>query len=350
MSMLEDGTVVPSYLRTRTRDFVGNFALKMGEVKEILYPENERNLSGKFTEYVVRVQEWNPENGAWGVITYTNCVVSSLFGGLADFLSYTVRPDDGTSQPPLVQGDKPDPTLGNGSQVLILCANGMKTSPLIVGGWPTNGDDSSEANGHYLHFNFNGIDALINNDGEFTFTFGGATQADGSLADGVDSDSSNGSISFTKDGNIQIADGSGEQLMLIDHQNKKMVLTADSEYDVTVSNGNMIIKSNGVLVGAATDAWVLGTTYRNAESQMMKQVSTALAAATRGLASAAQALVTASSLMSTGPAGNIPAAGPVATAASQLVQAGTALAQAKSAIDKFESGASTYLSQKNLTD
>jgi hypothetical protein len=344
---LPDGTIVPSYLSARRTPRAepsgqfGNVALRIGEVKEIIYPDDERNVSGKVVEYRVAVQQ--KDRGVGSTVDYPNCIVSNLFGGLGDTLRYTVRASTEIDV-------DPDTLLGDGSTVLLLCVNGETNRALIVGGFNNENDESeNREDGHNLHFNFNGIDVVINKDGEFTLTFAGATDNLGELADGVDDSLSDSNISFTKDGAITLADGSGKQLIQIDHVKKHINIAADAEMDVTC-NGNIKMLSAGVWVGAATDAWVLGTTYRNSESQMMKQVSQQLAAAQTAFSAASAALTTAASLMATGPSGNIPAAGPTATAAGSLASAAVAFGVAKAAIDKFEGSADKYLSKKNLTD
>lgn len=345
--LLPDGTVIPSYLQVEhTLDpepsgMFGNIMLRIGEVREVVYPNNPNSLSKKVVEYRVAVQQ---RDVGVGVTTeYSHCVVGSLFGGVADKLRYTVRPSTG-------QNVDQDTDLGNGSMVLLLCVNGETDNAIIIGGFPAPRDVPEADEGHHLHFNFNGIDVAINKNGEFALTFGGATKNDGTLVDGADAGASGTNVAIAKDGSLSITDASGKQFFKIDHTNKTIALTADGEYDVTCTNGNVVIKSEGVLVGDATDAWVKGTSYRRAESQMNKQVSAALQGISIAATQLGALLAAAGSLMSMGPAGNIPAAGPVTTAATAAIQIATQAATAKAAIDVFEAGADSYLSDKNLTD
>lgn len=344
---LPDGTIVPSYLNARRTlrpqpsGQFGNIMLRLGEVKEIVYPDDARNVSKKVVEYRVAVQQ--RDRGVGVTTDYTHCVVSNLFGGLGDKLRYTVRSST-------EKDIDPQTGLGDGAIVLLLCINGETNNAVIIGGFQSQDDAvESEEDGHHLHFNFNGIDVAINKDGEFSFEFDGATKNDGNLTDEADANASGTKITITKDGTLTIADG-GIQTMVIDRPNKTISLTADSEYDVTCQNGHVVIKSTGVLVGDATDAWVKGTTYRKAETIMNRKLSAQMAILNATLATAASALQTAASLMSMSPAGNIPAAGPVATAAGMLRTAASATLSAKSAFDSFEEQASKYLSTKNLTD
>jgi hypothetical protein len=197
--ILSDGTVLPSYLSVHSGAYADgqfdNIALRVGEVKEILYPDNPRSLSKKFTEYVVSVQM--KDGAGVGVpIVYPNCIVAQQFGGVADYFTYTLRADDGSTQ-----GDTTKAGLGNGSLVLLLCLNGETSRPFIIGGFPVNDDDSDAALEHNLHFRFNGINVEVNKDGELSVSFQGATDAAGELAEGVDSEAS-GSELFLCQGRI----------------------------------------------------------------------------------------------------------------------------------------------------
>lgn len=97
--ILDDNTVVPSFQglqpRGAARDTgnLNNLALRMGEVKDIVYSDDTRSITKKFTEYTVEVQ--HRDNRAAGTTTlYRGCLVSNLFGGAADSFRYTLRKDD----------------------------------------------------------------------------------------------------------------------------------------------------------------------------------------------------------------------------------------------------------------
>src|SRR5271166_895280 len=247
---LSDGSVVPSFLDAfnSTDNHLGpsgsnNMVLRIGEVVAILYPSDSNNVSGKYTEYRVLVSERNgTSHGATRY--YGNCYVGSLFGGVADFMTYTLRPS--------TQSDLNDFNVGLGSKVLLLCANGDEAQSIIIGGvrdstsHPPNPDDSQDL-GHHLDFVFNGVKGNINKDGEFSLIFNGATDPNGELKDGVDSSNSSAALQMAKDGTLNLS-----------------------------SPSNTTIKSKGLLVGDATDHTVLGDTYRQAEDQMLQSLSTGL--------------------------------------------------------------------------
>lgn len=347
-TILPDGSVVPSYISSRktmtsgaNTSMFGNVALRVGEVTEIFYPEDTRNHSKQTVEYTVSVQQM--DHNSWATVDYPSCIVMNLFGGLGDKLRYTAR----AREKNLV----PDTGLGNGSLVLLLCVNGATNRAVIIGGFQRDKDlPETKADGHNLHFNFNGMDAKINKDGEFSLAFGGATNADGVPLDSVQKDAIGGSLVFAKNGNITITDATGAQSIQIDHNNKKVIINGSSEMDITVASGNVKILSNGVLVGDATDAWVKGTTYRQNEAQMNQKLSAALTTMNLALTAAAAALQTMSGALAAGIAGNMPAAPSAALAGIQIQIAAAQAAQMQAALTQFEAGASSYLSTKNKTD
>jgi hypothetical protein len=346
---LPDGTVLPSFLGLRSAGLTGNpgnqtnVSLRVGEVKDIIFPSDPRSSTQQFIEYMVDVQHKDGANP--GVTkTYNGCLLSNLFGGVADILRFTLRKDKNTNQD--------NNGLGVGSKVTMLCINGDTHQCIILGGVRDGGNDPAvdqESDGHNLFFEFNGLQAAINKDGELTVTFNGATQVDGALADGVSADAQGSTLVFSKDGSLTQTSPDGKQFIKIDHTNHKIEITADAEFDLT-SSGNVVIKSTGVLNGGATDAWVLGTTYRRAESSMNLQLA-ALAAALSGLVTTMGASLSAAAPQLSVPiVGGALAAPMIAAAGVAATTAGPLFSQFASAIQVFEQMAPSYLSTKNLTD
>ncbi len=58
---MEDNTLIPSYFTTENRgkvtagETLNSISLRVGEVKEIVYPEDKLSLSKKWIEYTVEV-------------------------------------------------------------------------------------------------------------------------------------------------------------------------------------------------------------------------------------------------------------------------------------------------------
>ena len=97
--ILDDNAVVPSFMGLHRRGVaqdtgnMNNLALRMGEVKDIVYSDDPKSITKQFTEYSVEVQ--HRDNRAPGTTTmYHGCLVNNLFGGAADTFRYTLRKDD----------------------------------------------------------------------------------------------------------------------------------------------------------------------------------------------------------------------------------------------------------------
>ena len=302
------------------------------------------------------------------------CIVADLFGGIADSFSYTLRPDDTTSD---------TGNLGNGSKVAILCANARTTTPLIIGGIRDSSNEDHQTldnstDGHHLNFTFNGIKTKINDDGELVLTFNGKTTILGELdtSSGTSEDSAPTTVALTKDGSFEVYTKDRNQFLKLDHENHKVTFQADTEYDVTVNgtvsedvtgsvtktyndtcsvtvenaidltsnsgainvdaSGNVNITSAGVKIGGADQAFPRFTAYRQAQQQLNNQLMTYLQ-------QAAIQLTTAGSVISTTMVGGAMAA-PSITLAAQFILQSSILLQT------FEAQAETYLSTLNFND
>lgn len=359
--ILDDGTVIPSYLGVQTRgssagsqDILNDYVLRLGEVKKIIAPSDVLSYSKKVTEYELAVQ-YRDGTGAVVTSTYRGATVNNLFGGVADLVSYTLRPDPKNT-------DASGKIFGVGSKVLILCVSGDQQKAVILGGIRDTAQETAPYNGdtgHNLYFEFNGLRFQINDDGEATVMFRGKTKNDGTLADSADPAAEGTKVNFNKDGNLEIATPNQDQLIRIDHKNKKIEIVANSEWNIQVagnhvqnvggdstttvngtttldSGDNIILTSPGVHVGAATDAWVKGTTYRNAESQMHQQMDSLLM-------NISIQLTAATALNATPVIGGLLAATNFGAAAAMFQVLSTF-------IKTFEAQSSSYLSSKNLTD
>lgn len=378
-NILEDSSVVPSYLGLRSQGeeqdpgHQTNLSLRTGEVREIVYPDDPKNVNRRFIEYVVEVQE-KDGNGPGTSTRYANCVLSNPLGSVADIFRYTLREDD--------KNQAPEDGIGVGAKVLVLCVNGQTARGVIIGGLRDTGTDKegtkqqgkdSKDDGHNLFFEFNGVQISINKDGELKVMYRGATKVDGTLDDNANADAEGSTVIFNKDGGIKAYTKDEAQFVFLDHANKKIDILADEEWhvkvnkkisveagdtitirgdagiDVTASN-DVTIKSSGVKVGDATDAWMLGSTYRQAEGQMNQQLSGYLTSLATAISTAATALQAAATAQKVPIGGAVAASIPLQAAATALTSAGPLLSQMGSAITSFESNGSSYLSKKNKND
>lgn len=355
---LEDDSVLPSFLTAGKAlgyaydtGNMTNTSLRVGEVKDLIYPDSELNQNGLFIEYIVEVQHQDAD-GPGASNRYHGCTINNLFGGAADVLRYTLREDDGKNVGP--------DGIGVGSKVLLLCVNGKQTRAIILGGIRDTKVDTKtierKEDGHNLYFEFNGTSFNIDKDGQAKFQVRGATKVDGMPASSVDQSAFPTSVEIQKNGNFLLQTKDAEQSVLIDHEKKEAKFafekwTCDVGSTITCKAGsNIFLKSAGVHVGSATDSWMKGTTYRTAETALHAQLTAAIAALSGLLGTAGASLVSAGALMTTPVAGAIAAAPIIGAAGGSLSAAVGALAQMTAAIATFEAQAPSYLSLKNLTD
>jgi len=370
-----DNTIIPCYFNTETRgapqstESMNNLAMRIGEVKAIFYPDDKKNISGKLVEYTVEVLQQDGSSTMSSTL-YHGCVVSHLFGGVADRINYTLRPAEKQNG-----GEKKTGGAGVGSKVLLLCINGNKTNAVIIGGLPDldSSEDDKKDDGHNLAFEFNGVQIGVNKDGELRIRYRGQTKVDGTLGDNANADAEGSTVIFNKDGDIKLYTKDEKQFIHLNHKDKKLEILADEEWNVKVNKklifeagddisitgkkacsieitDNITMKSKGVLVGDATDAWLLANKYRDAETQMLKQISTAMQTLMSLIQTAAISLTAAAAANAPPIVGGAIAATPFAAAGTALTSAAPIFMQVSTAIESFEAQASTYLSTKNKND
>lgn len=258
-----DGAVVPSTLNmapmASTREILRhNYSLKLGLVTDIFYPEDPKNLSGKFIEYNVLVNEIN-SNDSTTMTTYRNCTVNNIFGMSNNNLTYTLQ-----------AANNADNVIDFASVVLLLCISGQSSNgqTVIVGGFshPNNPVYSAE-DGQFYDFNFNGINYNINNDGELTITFNSPLDDEKNPTNAAAAGSS---IKLDKQGRIKIADNEGQfwQLdrvaqtstwsngndsIVIDKKNKKIQVSSSGEFDVSSEKQTNISSGDAMSLDSQKD-------------------------------------------------------------------------------------------------
>jgi hypothetical protein len=391
--ILDDNTVVPSWLSLRMRgdtDDMGdltNNALRVGEVKEIIYPSDPLNINKRFIEYTVEVQH-RDGYGPGTSVMYRGCTVMNLFGGKADVFRYTLRKDE--------DGKASEDGIGVGSKVLLLCPNGTTSRAIIIGGVrDTKTDETtveSKDDGHNLYFEFNGVAVAIDKDGQLKIEMKGPTKVDGTL------DTTRGSseadvpttIEITKKGNFKLSTKDNNQYLFIDHENKQAEFHFDKDWKVTTNGtvtekfgsdwtctagasisidaqndisfnasagawnmgaaGNVRIRSAGVLIGNATDAMLKGTTFRIAHMNMHTQMQAALTQMVSALSTANASFNAGLQAMKVPIVGPIVASGIMQPIGIALGQMTAAVGQMIAALIGFEAQSATYLSPFNKSD
>lgn len=305
---MPDGSVVPSFLGvqragvTRQTGVMNNNVLRVGEITEMFYPKEGYNVSN-FIQYTVACQQSDGRTTTTTVV-YPGCLLSSIFGGGADVFRYTLRDSGKESQQ----------TLGVGSKVILLCADGRASHPIILGGLAdeTNNVHGPEKNeGHNLFFEFNGTTFSIDKDGQTKVQVKGATDAEGKVTTAI---SPEPSLEVQKDGRVYI-------------------------------------KSAGVYIGDATDQMLLANTYRSGETELHNKMIVELTAIIAQITAETAAWAAALPLLAipvVGGALAAPAFLPIPTIVNPAIIA--QLTQMIADITTFETKAPTYLSNKNKND
>jgi hypothetical protein len=336
---LDDGTIIPSFLAVSDTSGAGsgwmhNFqdnSLRIGRIIAAYSPNSKENRNKKVVEYDVETVYANGAEG-FAPIIYSNCIVASLFGGVADYFQWTPRIDN----------FQQSTQKGKGTKVLILCVNGNTKSAYIIGGVPHPEDTKIQKvfkNNHILNTEFNGINLSINNDGEFQFLHKGATKADGSIIDSTGTDSI---LSFLKDGSINLGylDKISKEICSIslNKADKKLNLFAQSDIYSETKAKFAVKTTSGVKINEGTNnqAFLKGTIYRQEQAKLHTKLTSAITS----LATAATA--TAAGLTTAGAA--TPTAAPGLTAAATAITSMVSiLTQMVTAITEFEAG--DYLSK-----
>lgn len=360
---LRDGSVIPHHLgafRTATAPgglSYGNLALRVGEVVGVVYRDDSRSATKRFTEYRVLVQH-RDGSAPGSAIVYGHCTVASDFGGAADGGTHTLRVRSSTPADSSAPGD--------GSQVLIACVNGDVNSAVIlagVRGASTDPDPGADA-GHRLGREFNGVRLEVDKSGSCALTVRGATGNDGELAPGVDPGLGGAALELKSTGDARL--GHGDQVFEVLHGVKKARVAGTGGVDVDAGKSDAVVTAGRVKIGGpgASEALVKGTTQRRAEADRDRDVISALGTAGAAASSLVSAVTAASAQLTavaaahavpvTGPVtGAVALAGAAATIASMapaLAQLAQSLGQVASAFAQYEARGAEYLSSKNATD
>lgn len=345
--ILDDGSVVPSYLRVSSsqdeisgwRYALHDVSLRVGRVVAQYPPDDPNNRNKKYIEYDVEVQHADGAGG-FATITYPRAQIASLFGGIADRMQWTPR---------IVNFDV-SKQIGDSSRVLLLCLNGNSRAVFIIGGLPhpdvkTKQDPSLK---HNLDWEFNGLNMLINNDGEMILTHKGATDSSGKI---IDETGAYSSIMFSKDGEIILGytvDTENKPSFILDKQNDKILSYSKSHTELTADDKFLINTKNGFIVnpdGILPQAFLKATLYRQQQQLLHTSLQTLLTTATGFASTAGVALTGASAAIVTS---GIAAAPFLATAGAALTALGPIFTSMQVAIQSFEALADNYLSKDHF--
>lgn len=332
---MDDGSIVPNYLGISEAFRVSAFdtsmsdvSLRRGRIVAAYAPSSAQNTSKKAWQYDVMVRHMDG-NGSLSDVVYPRAQIQSMFGGVGDMVRWRPRIN---------------------AEVILACINGNRSEAWIIGA-PKNPKAKKDLEGEEQEQFFaeiNGVAVQVAQNGDLIITHKGKTADDGSVID--DDDTKNGTcITLDSNGDVKISTGKdAANSIRLDSQNNTIQIQS-SDLVVVQAEGNVKIESEGVLTGSATDATLLGASYRTAQTSLHATVMPLLVTLSGLLTTAGAALATAAGVHVIPIAGPIVGAPAMGTAAASLSTAGPLIAQIMAAIQTFEAQG-PFLSTKNRSD
>jgi hypothetical protein len=289
--LLRDGTVVPAHMNvSRTGSASGmatafnNTALRVGYITAIHYPGEEGYVNNRDILYdaiVLQGDGTRPDV----FVRYKNCRLANFLGYSKDWEKRTLR------CPTSHTGVYDEAFLKSTTRVLLLCANGRANSPYIIAAdSAADSPPDRKEDGHMWGWEFNGVNWLIDKDGQLTITHKGPTAGPDGKDLEPDAAVAGTFIKFDKDGSFVIDDVKGESIT-IDKKNKKIIInsremeqnatsagwTVEAAKDVKIhAGGNVILNGdNKTYIGkeGASEPLVLGNKLAQALNELVTILS-----------------------------------------------------------------------------
>lgn len=221
MPKLSDGSVVPGHYRltttaqrdTQLKELANrNYGLHVGYVVAVHYPTDPGYTSFKNVVYDVVASVSNGGSGSYAWQVYSNLTWGASLGGSTnDFMRFRIR-----TPTSWVRGSIIDDTLiSQSSKVIFACDNGRSQNGIILGlaEHPSLLADDKTL-GHYYKWSFNGINQLINKDGEYSLEYSGAILDPGTNSYTAPSSNAGTYIKLDKSGSFIADDAAGESIKL----------------------------------------------------------------------------------------------------------------------------------------
>jgi len=300
--------------------------IRMGQVVDVIKPEDPRSIGKKLVEYDVQVQFRGPSGTA--STTMYRATLADPLGSYPDRARRLLRSSKLNKE-----------GIGKGAKVLLVCVGGERSQAVIITGYRDTVRDSDLGLGDVKLLDeqeYNGIGSKISEDGNYALWRSGPKDEDGNVTNkpkGVPT------IKMETDGSLAMSIGSSleadpDQYFRLDRTDQKALITSPA----------------GLHVGKASDYMMLGTTYRQAESTMDKIVQQAWNDISNTTTACALLFAAAAAKMVVPVTGAVAAAPDLAAIALQLTRIVVAASKAAVALETFEGGAKTYLSTQNKND
>jgi hypothetical protein len=295
MPRLSDGTVIPSFFACQTSSEAvklanewntTDVALHAGYVVAIHYP-NSDSQHQKWGEAVYDIAA--PVSFGTGGRAFTYYFDVRWAGGIVGSINDISRPrlnfPKGWKRGEEFTADMEK----EASYVAFACANGIGQNAYIVGviRHPSNASLDTKELGHYFTESYNGINTLINKDGEYSLTFTGAIlDAESNKYIKAPDATTGTTIVLDKEGSLLLDNVKGESIKL-DKKNQTTtvkaramtVTVAEKDYASSTTKGKItfLAKTNAVFNGAkvyigkegSTEPLVLGNKLATALKELI---------------------------------------------------------------------------------
>lgn len=259
--VLPDGTVVPAHITVGNTEQRGAPAsnaitkmvyLREGFVVRRHIPGEPGYQNAPFITYDVACYQTDGLGAEhWPV--YNQCRVAvPVGGGAVDQFHSSVRCPSGFN------GTVTPEIASNSTRVLVQCIDGLANRAVIVG--YMRHDESFQdvrENGHHRYESFNGMQFVVNKDGEYIVLFTGATIDFDSNKVSAPAEGAGTYLKFTKEGNLVLDDADGESIT-IDKKNKTITVNARAETD-NIQHGWTVNVGGDATIKAAGTAQVDGS-------------------------------------------------------------------------------------------
>lgn len=230
MRLSRSGAVIPSHVGGRASDDNGgSLGVLRGYVRRVIYPDDQENITG-FLEYVVSI------NGQ----DFYGCRDVSAMGGIFNNHVRVRKGQDADLNPKSVAPFLPEDNR-NGDAVWCLFISDNHNHPLIIGSAThprveENADylKPSKSLGQFERYEFNGLEFLINKDGDLTVTQKGKKDQ----FTGLGVPPQTGYLKIDKTGNFEIKTTLGVIIQVQDADNKiSMRSSIGDKVEISAADG-----------------------------------------------------------------------------------------------------------------
>lgn len=187
------------------KSFENSSTVYIATVRDIIYPDNERNISKNHVEYKIRIESGDRKGSE-----YLNVQAMNFYGGVVSFSETVYLPRTKALNGVELQDETEMYDL-DATQVLVAFIDTQ--APIIIGGVPNTNQFifHTEEDGLSHISEFNGLRTTINKDGEFELVYFGG-QRDVETKETVNKATAPTTFKIAKDGTWHIDDKENQKI------------------------------------------------------------------------------------------------------------------------------------------